>query len=295
MAERMFLPPEPEPAGAPNNTAMFLSLFLLVLAFFILLVTISTLEEVKSKSVMDSLTTTFTSIVPPSTDPTRFKSKDGDIITAQQFQETVTELFSTAIQVAQVKIVHPGRLMQVQMPARELFVEGEARLQARQFEFLDRLVAASSGRPPGLRFDLEFVIGSRLRDDGGLPQSQTLELARAGAFAREMFERGLPPDSVAIGIEPGDPDQVTLWFHIRREEETRLRLAVPDASVPDDEATEETAPSAPATTPTSEPTSAPTPAPAPGPIDLPSPPSLTLPEAVPLPPAPGPNRPAEDG
>ena len=227
MAERSFLPPEPEPVGAPNTTAMFLSLFLLVLAFFILLVTISTLEEVKSKSVMDSLTTTFTSIVPPSTDPTRFKSKDGDIITGQQFQETVTDLFSTAIQVAKVKIVHPGRLMQVSLPANELFVEGQARIQPGQFELLDRMVAASSGRPPGLRFDLEFVIGSRVRDDGGLPESQTLELARAGAFAREMFERGLPPDSLAIGIEPGSPEAVTLWFYIRREEETRLQFALP--------------------------------------------------------------------
>lgn len=235
MAERHFLPPEPEPVGAPNTTAMFLALFLLILAFFILLVTISTLEEVKSKSVMDSLTTTFTSIVPPSTDPTRFKAKEGDIITGQQFQETITELFSTAIQVAKTKVVHPGRLMQVRLPARELFVEGQARIQATQFELLDRVAAAAAGRPPGLRFDLELVIGSRVREDGGLPQSQTLELARAGAFAREMYERGLPPDSIAIGIEPGDPDEVTMWFYIRRVEDTRLRLVAPPGSAEDGE------------------------------------------------------------
>ena len=77
MAERNFLPPIPEPEHGSNTPALFLSLFLLVLAFFILMVTISTLEEVKTKSVMDSLTSTFTSIVPPSTDPTRFKSKEG--------------------------------------------------------------------------------------------------------------------------------------------------------------------------------------------------------------------------
>jgi len=224
MAEPRFLPPIAEPGRGPNTSALFLSLFLLVLAFFILLVTISTLEEVKTKSVMDSLTSTFTSIVPPSTDPTRFKSKEGDLIAGQQYQETVTDIFAAALQVAKLKVVHPGRLMQVQVPASTLFAEGQARIQPSQFELLDRIVAAASGRTPGLRFDLEFVIGSRVRDDGGLPQSQTLELARAGAFAREMSERGLPPDSIAIGIEPGDPDDVTMWFYLRREEETRLRL-----------------------------------------------------------------------
>lgn len=224
MAERDFLPPVPDSARGPNTPALFLSLFLLVLAFFILLVTISTLEEVKTKSVMDSLTSTFTSIVPPSTDPTRFKSKEGDLIAGQQYQETVTDIFAAALQVAQVKVVHPGRLMQVQIPASTLFAEDAARVLPSQFELLDRIVAAASGRPPGLRFDLEFIIGSRVRADGGLPQSQTLELARAGAFAREMAQRGLPPDSIAIGIEPGDPNDVTMWFYIRREAETRLRL-----------------------------------------------------------------------
>jgi len=39
-----------------------------------------------------------------------------------------------------------------------------------------------------------------------------------------MAQRGLPPDSIAIGIEPGDPNDVTMWFYIRRETETQLRL-----------------------------------------------------------------------
>ena len=46
-----------EPEQTQDNTvALFLGLYLVVLAFFILLVTISTLEEAKSQRVMDSLT-----------------------------------------------------------------------------------------------------------------------------------------------------------------------------------------------------------------------------------------------
>ena len=73
--------------GKSQSIFLFLSLFLLVFAFFIVLVSISTLEEVKSNAVKDSLTSTFTTVLPPSTDPTEFTSKDGDFLAGQQFQE----------------------------------------------------------------------------------------------------------------------------------------------------------------------------------------------------------------
>lgn len=204
--------------------SLFLSLFLLVLAFFILLVVISTLEDVKTRSVMDSLSSTFTTIVPPSTDPTEFKSKDGQVLAAQRFQQEMTELFATALQVVETKIVTPGKLMQVQLSAKELFHDGETRLRTLQAGFFDRLVAALSGRPAGLRFDMEFVIASQPDEANQIRTEQTLEMARAGAFAREMNARGLPQDSISIGLTAGNPDDVTLWFYIRTEEEARLPI-----------------------------------------------------------------------
>ena len=72
---------------------VFLGLFLLVLAFFILLVSISTFETVKSTAVMDSLSSTFTTVLPPTSDPTEFNAKDGDIIAGETFQQEITMLF----------------------------------------------------------------------------------------------------------------------------------------------------------------------------------------------------------
>ena len=69
-----------------QTTALFLALYLLVLAFFIVLVTISSLEDVKSKAVMDSLTSTFSSLLPPTTDLTFFASREGDILAGEAFR-----------------------------------------------------------------------------------------------------------------------------------------------------------------------------------------------------------------
>lgn len=203
-----------------NGTVfVFLSLFLLVLAFFIVLVSISSFEVNKSKAVMKSLTTTFTTIVPTGAEVSDFTAKEGEVLAGSAFQEKITGLFATAFQVAKVEIVKPGRLMQVDMPASALFAGGEDRVRATALPFLDRMVAALGGRLPGMRYDVEFVIGAGKAPAAMLPVARTLELARAGAFAREMLARGAPPESISIGLAPADPATLTMRFYVRHRDE----------------------------------------------------------------------------
>ena len=204
--------------------ALFLGLYLLVLAFFILLVTISTREEVKANAVMDSLSATFSTILPPSTSPAAFTAREDSIQAGQEFQERVTRLFATTLQVAKVESVQPGRLMRVLLPSDSLFFPGETRIRESRYPLLDRMVAAMSGRPPGVRYDMEFVIGIADGEDGILPVGQTLEMARAGAFAREMQSRGAPPDSISIGLRPGAGADAVIWFHVRSLDEMCIKF-----------------------------------------------------------------------
>jgi len=211
-------------ARGPDSISLFLSLFLLVLAFFIILISISTLEDVKSQAVRDSLSSTFRSVLSPSTNPTEFTSKDGNILAGQEFQEQITGIFVTALQVAKVEVVRPGSLMRVKLPISSMFAENDTEIRPVTVPVLDRIVAVLSSRPPGLRFDMEFVIGSPISADKELPVRQTLETQRAGNLAREMARRGVPPDSITVGIQPGRSDQATIWFFVRDEAETQLRL-----------------------------------------------------------------------
>lgn len=205
-----------------NTVALFLGLYLLVLAFFIMLVSISSPEKVKSNAVMDSLTSTFTSLIPPSSSLTAFQSKEGDVLAGQQFQEEVTGVFATTIQIAKVEIVQPGRLMRVKMPVDALFHDGKADLREAHFAFADRIVASLSARPPGVRFDMEFLIGTPDGDSGPFSTGGTLAMRRAGSFAAGMESRGAPPDSMSVGFLPGQPDDVVINFFVRTDEETRL-------------------------------------------------------------------------
>lgn len=214
---------EPEGGRGDQTIALFLGLYLVVLAFFILLVTISTLEESKSKKVMDSLSSAFTTIVPPSAELQNFQSKDGDVLASQQFQQQITGIFATAVQIEKVEIVQPGRLMRVVLNSDSLFVSGEPKIRPNMFPMLDRTVASLSNRPKGMKFDLEMVIGVKTTRKA-MPIVETLEVARAGVFARAMFDRGLPPDSVSVGMRPGNEGEVTLWFHTREIAATKLHF-----------------------------------------------------------------------
>lgn len=217
------------PDGESNTVALFLGLYLVVLAFFILLVTISKVEDTKSKKVMDSLSSAFTSIVPPSADLQTFVSKDGDVLAGQEFQQQVTGIFSTALGVDKVETVQPGRQMRLVLKSDSLFFKDEARIRSAMFPLLDRTVAALSNRPVGLRYDLEFVIGAPTASDGKtMSTEETLEVRRAGAFAEEMNARGIPPDSIAVGIRPGHVGEVMIWFYTRDVEKTKLKFSEED-------------------------------------------------------------------
>ena len=203
---------------------LYLSLYLLILSFFLLLISISTFEESKQKAAIGSVTATFANIVPPATEITASPSEEGGGLTGQAFQEEITGLFATSLRIAKVAIVQPGQLMHVQIPTDAVFFDSKAEIRPAQSPLLDRIVASLNQRPPGLRHDMEFVIGSPYVGDKSLPIGQTLEMARAGVVARELSARGAPPDSISIGIKAGDPDEINIWFYTRSIEETRLKF-----------------------------------------------------------------------
>ena len=183
----------------------FLSLYLLILAFFILLVTISTVDKNKVDAVADSI----------KSELEIEKRESGPILAGQVFQDKTTELFATALGVQKIEIMQLGKIMRIQMTAESLFEPGKEITKRSQQPLIDRVIAALSSRPPGYQFDMEFVIGSPYTSGQNLPTQQTLAMRRAGAFVREMLNRGAPPDAVSIGMGHVDKGQAVMWFYVR--------------------------------------------------------------------------------
>ncbi|MEQ8664744.1 MAG: flagellar motor protein MotB [Rhodospirillales bacterium] len=226
--------------GGSSSVSLFLGLFLLILAFFIMLVSISTIEDTKSKQVMDSLSSAFAELMQPTTEPTQFVSKHGDVLEPDAFQAEMTEVFTTAVSVEKVSIVTPGRDMRVDLLARELFETPSLDLRVARLPMIDRVVASLNRNPPGVRFQIVIMAAVKDPSAGVVDGVARTALERVGAITRLLIERGAPPETVSGGIYAGDPGALRFDFKIRLEDEliadydraVRLEYQAP-AVVPD--------------------------------------------------------------
>ncbi len=192
-------------ARSDSTILQFLSLYLLILAFFILLVTISTVDKKKLDDVVASI----------KSDAELDKRETGPILEGQVFQDKTTELFATALGVEKIEIMQLGKVMRIQMTVDAIFESESDVVKKSQQPTIDRVIAALSSRPPGYQFDMEFVVGSAYSSGQNFPTQETIEMRRAGSFIREMLSRGAPPDSVSIGLGNIDNGQAVMWFYVR--------------------------------------------------------------------------------
>ncbi|MFN3077883.1 MAG: hypothetical protein ABT940_13615 [Alphaproteobacteria bacterium] len=205
-------PPPPASGRDPAVISMLLSLFLLLLIFFVVLDSMMVPSTSRIRTVTQSLARTFD----PSNDAETWPDRLHPPGTPVPFFDRTRDVVETAIPAVKVKILRPGNLMQATFHTEALFFPDQATLRPAQGQLLDRLVAALSVQPDGRRYEMEFLIGSGPGQT--LPTRQSLETARAGTIGREMSSRGMPPNTLKVGIEPGDASETRMIFRVVEED-----------------------------------------------------------------------------
>lgn|GEM_PF-864855 len=241
---------------------MFLSLFLLLLAFFILLTAISTREETKSRRVLSSVAATFKTQVIPDNTAQILISTIGPVPEPEEVIDDIERLWVTAIPIARVEALTKGRTLQLSIPATEIFVGGEAALRADRKDLLRATGYALAARLEGFKAQLRFTIPvdeldavipataaatGRLEeeqaaavilnpDDTAEPTAEPatdttsadrdmLPFARATAFARALVDAGAPPDGIAVGVAERQSPRLRLRFDILEEGRANITFA----------------------------------------------------------------------
>ncbi len=148
---------EPEPKAEKDPTlALFLGLYLILLAFFVLLNTMATLKEDRVKSVMGSLLATFSTEVLNTANPTEFTASVGENLATEEFHREVQDFFEVAVPLAKVEFFSTGSVMQITMPAEQLFEPDSTRLRPDREDLLYRISHSIGRQVIGLRYELEF-------------------------------------------------------------------------------------------------------------------------------------------
>jgi Membrane MotB of proton-channel complex MotA/MotB len=196
-----------------------LSLYILLLAFFVLLFHMSRVEELKAQAIAGSLNATFSTNGIPTSDPALLTSVVGNVFSDAVFQREIGDLVQSAIPVAEVVIVKHGSVFEARFPAESLFDESSIELPAHTLRLLDGIAAALSGLAGGVALDLAISVESDWITPRQLGEGQPLAIGRVGALAAAMEAAGAPPGGVAAGVTYGDSEEVRFLFRVRTEDE----------------------------------------------------------------------------
>ena len=198
--------------GASQGTGvwpLYVGLFLVLLTFFIMLVSLAKPDSGKTSAVVDSLQATF------GTRPGSPRDDAGLFAPGASALAELGGYLVGLLRVAHVQRAARGEELRVTLPASELFPPDGAEVRETCLPFIDRVVATLSAPPSGVRLELAFSLGARPADDTSRGEGGDvlgLAVRRGSAFARALVSRGAPPAAVAIGIDPGQPGRALLAF-----------------------------------------------------------------------------------
>ena len=193
--------PAPSQTAGNGNAAVLLGLYLLLLAFFILLVAISRIVETRSSAALNSVNGAFSAAV-EATAPTAFAPiVTGPIVEIEEFQGRIRAAVEEALPVAEVLVVQSGRVLRVRISMNVAFVRDEARLSRAMPPLLARLAGAMGPAAEESRAEIELRVGVR---DTGAPTAAgdaALAVRWAGLLARKLVDAGVAPQVIAAGVD----------------------------------------------------------------------------------------------
>lgn len=201
-----------------RNPLLFqiLSLYLLLLAFFVVLNSISHVEQARSRAVSGSLNETFAAEGRAADKTVLFTSSEGSAVADAAFTNRIGELIRTELAIAKIEEVQPGRLLSVGLPADSIFMPDRSAIDPLYRPLIERVAKAMAETRPGVRYDVDILLGAA--------GSDRLAVSRSAYLASVFVASGAPPRRVAAGVEHGAPGLLTLYFHVRPEAEGRVHF-----------------------------------------------------------------------
>jgi len=198
-------------------------LFSIVLAIFVLLFSITSVNQIKTAKAMGGVQGKFAQ-------PSITENKDA--VSDPQFAATQTpasgaqnslrlyyaplrKVAQDILELDETSIIEKGDVMIFRLPTNMLFKAGTTEMEDRKL-FIEKLADQLTSAAFNLHIDVECVMG--YANDA----EAALAIARAGAFARKMVDSGVTENSIYVGVNQDDPNFINITFSPR--DETRASL-----------------------------------------------------------------------
>ena len=196
-----------------SNIVLLLSLMLILLAFFILLNSLSEFEAGRAQAVIESVNRAFNGKIESGDRTPAHSASLGALPEAEAKMREVASLFEAIVPAARAKRIRRAKAVRVELPAASLFRPAGVRLRPGSeilIQRLARLLARDPRGGPG--YELEVLLGV-----GAPPDPGSLEVRRAALLAQRLIEEGLPPPVLSIGLLPRQPGTLRFVVRVRRD------------------------------------------------------------------------------
>lgn len=191
--------------GSDNTLGLFVALYLILLAFFIVLTSVSQQEAPRAAVAIDSVNTAFEPSVDNSKfniDPRATNDPSNDVAL-----QAIRQLFFAEFEIEGRFNNRGGNVFEVEFPEEYLFEAGSFAVRPDMHGFLDQLLAAQRQGLSDGRQQIAFMFGSGSGPVAAqMTRSQEVAVRRAGALARYLESRSVPDGAFItgfVGIEEG--------------------------------------------------------------------------------------------
>lgn len=203
-----------------TSQPLFLSLFLLLLAFFIMLNAMSTVERGKSDRVLESVKRAFPSGLRGDLGEDPLDADPGQVID-ESVRAALGAVFREVLPAVTVEVEADGNPIFVSVPVARVYSPAAGGVTPVMAELAGRLAPILNVPPAGTRLDLQILYGVA----GDLDQGQRGDLIfRASETVRAFADHEVDPAILSAGLEPREPGMVRLVFRTRPADATGPNL-----------------------------------------------------------------------
>ena len=200
--------------GDDRTSGMFIGLYLILLAFFIVLASISSPQSIRTLEAVEGVQTAFdapeTGV--EGTAPARDREQPEEI-GADNYLDGVQDLFLAELGIEGRFAGERGHVLEIAFPLEYFFEADSLEVRRNRHTLLSQLAAMARTETRGRQNDITFLFGTGMEPiTAEITESQDTALRRAGALARLLGEFGLSPGRYTTGMIPGDPAQIIAIF-----------------------------------------------------------------------------------
>ena len=191
-----------------------LSLYLLLLAFFVLMFNASRFDRGRTDAVSESLASTFRMNGDPAKVAVVRSSDQGQAIGDELILDSFSDLIQTALPVARIENLRRGRLLRVSVGVGELFEGNSSALRGDRDKLLTELAKLLGKHPPGRRHKVEVFLTGQWVTLDRLTKAVPLPITRAAVISQSLMSGGALIGTVSGGVMEGPRREVVFLYRV---------------------------------------------------------------------------------